>query len=226
MSSPSEERLWHDDLDVTVPKLASTTAAIAPPMMALPFDAFRLPRSELVSLFHQLSPVAKPNDVSFNVSTLSSSTPPLMAHVFVFESGLRPVTPVEDFIHVQDCGDMGDYQDTLETMENDQSELEPPKMSRSVSANEITDHEQASSPTKQRRASLGSIQAKPKKKMSGTKMSPQCDDCGATFSRSDHLKRHIKSVHIGVKSHVCPACHRSFARSDDLHRHVRLVHAE
>jgi hypothetical protein len=224
MSSPSEEKLWHDDLEFSVPNLVNTTAANAPPMMALPFDAFRVPRSELVNLYDQLSPVATPNTVSFNVSTLSSKTPASMAHVTGVECGLSPVTPVEEYSRVQDCADMGANQDALETLENDQPELEPPKMSRYVSASEITDREQPSSPTKQRRANLGSMQAKPKKK--GPKISPQCEDCGAAFSRSDHLKRHIKSVHIGVKSYVCPACHRSFARSDDLHRHVRLVHAE
>ncbi|KAK4516486.1 uncharacterized protein ATC70_011458 [Mucor velutinosus] len=50
------------------------------------------------------------------------------------------------------------------------------------------------------------------------------DDCGKLFKRSEHLKRHIKSIHTKEKPYSCPYkdCGKSFARTDNLSQHIRI----
>ncbi|KAG0339818.1 hypothetical protein BG000_001285 [Podila horticola] len=50
------------------------------------------------------------------------------------------------------------------------------------------------------------------------------DDCGRAFKRSEHLKRHVRSVHTQEKPFVCPfqACPKRFSRSDNLNQHIRI----
>ncbi|KAG0006790.1 hypothetical protein BGZ65_003623, partial [Modicella reniformis] len=50
------------------------------------------------------------------------------------------------------------------------------------------------------------------------------DDCGKLFRRSEHLKRHVRSVHTLEKPFVCPvvACPKRFSRSDNLSQHIRI----
>ncbi|KAG0087235.1 hypothetical protein BGZ93_006851 [Podila epicladia] len=50
------------------------------------------------------------------------------------------------------------------------------------------------------------------------------DDCGRAFKRSEHLKRHVRSVHTQEKPFVCPfqACPKKFSRSDNLNQHIRI----
>ena len=43
------------------------------------------------------------------------------------------------------------------------------------------------------------------------------------FSGQDKLKRHISSVHEGVK-HTCNYCNKIFSRTDKLKLHIRSVH--
>ena len=54
----------------------------------------------------------------------------------------------------------------------------------------------------------------------------QCDTCEKSFSRSDHLKRHIACVHEGQKNHKCHLCEKTFGRSDRLKHHISSVHNE
>ncbi|KAG0280214.1 hypothetical protein BGZ95_010892 [Linnemannia exigua] len=50
------------------------------------------------------------------------------------------------------------------------------------------------------------------------------DVCGKLFKRSEHLKRHVRSVHTLEKPFTCPYtdCPKSFSRSDNLNQHIRV----
>ncbi|CAJ2502605.1 Uu.00g099990.m01.CDS01 [Anthostomella pinea] len=50
-----------------------------------------------------------------------------------------------------------------------------------------------------------------------------CAYCGKSFTRKEHLERHIPS-HTNVKPHRCSACQLSFARRDLLQRHHSTYH--
>ncbi|KAI8640168.1 hypothetical protein BD408DRAFT_309342, partial [Parasitella parasitica] len=49
-------------------------------------------------------------------------------------------------------------------------------------------------------------------------------ECGKLFKRSEHLKRHVKSIHTKEKPYCCPykECGKSFARTDNLSQHIRI----
>ena len=73
-----------------------------------------------------------------------------------------------------------------------------------------------------------------------------CQECGKSFTRKDHLKRHNVNIHghiemssvkkcgneasnvdhnqEGVKKHICQICGKSFTRLDHLKRHALNVH--
>ncbi|KAG1446820.1 hypothetical protein G6F56_009455 [Rhizopus delemar] len=50
------------------------------------------------------------------------------------------------------------------------------------------------------------------------------EGCGKVFKRSEHLKRHIRSIHTLEKPFECPYqnCHKRFSRSDNLNQHIRI----
>ncbi|ORY65289.1 transcription factor Cmr1 [Pseudomassariella vexata] len=50
-----------------------------------------------------------------------------------------------------------------------------------------------------------------------------CAYCGKSFTRKEHLERHIP-IHTNVKPHRCSACQLSFARRDLLQRHHSTYH--
>ncbi|KAL2854036.1 hypothetical protein BJX68DRAFT_264786 [Aspergillus pseudodeflectus] len=47
-----------------------------------------------------------------------------------------------------------------------------------------------------------------------------CEDCGKTLGRRTDLKRHIDSVHRGIRRFGCDQCGYRFSRHDTLARHV------
>ena len=51
-----------------------------------------------------------------------------------------------------------------------------------------------------------------------------CQKCGKSFTRKDHLKRHNLNIHEGIKDHQCQICSMKFGRSGHLKRHVKRVH--
>ncbi|KAK9474158.1 fungal-specific transcription factor domain-containing protein [Dipodascopsis tothii] len=52
-----------------------------------------------------------------------------------------------------------------------------------------------------------------------------CHVCARSFSRAEHLERHLRSHDTTApKSFVCHICAKSFTRKDVLTRHVRAVH--
>jgi hypothetical protein len=50
-----------------------------------------------------------------------------------------------------------------------------------------------------------------------------CTYCGKSFTRKEHLERHIPS-HTNVKPHKCTVCQLSFGRRDLLQRHFSTYH--
>ncbi|KAG0237407.1 hypothetical protein BGW42_000983 [Actinomortierella wolfii] len=50
------------------------------------------------------------------------------------------------------------------------------------------------------------------------------EDCRRTFKRSEHLKRHVRSVHTLEKPFACHYrdCPKRFSRSDNLNQHIRI----
>ncbi|CAO3578034.1 unnamed protein product [Absidia cylindrospora] len=52
----------------------------------------------------------------------------------------------------------------------------------------------------------------------------QVEECGKVFKRSEHLKRHIRSIHTNEKPFECPyqQCQKRFSRSDNLNQHIRI----
>lgn len=49
----------------------------------------------------------------------------------------------------------------------------------------------------------------------------KCDGCTKAFRRSEHLKRHVRSVHSNVRPFPCKFCEKKFSRSDNLAQHLR-----
>lgn len=47
-----------------------------------------------------------------------------------------------------------------------------------------------------------------------------CNVCGQSFSKTEHLDRHIRS-HTREKPYTCTVCSKSYGRQDTLQRHVR-----
>ena len=50
-----------------------------------------------------------------------------------------------------------------------------------------------------------------------------CENCDASFSRSEDLGRHVRTVHK-EKVYSCQHCEKKFVRSDSLKRHMKSVH--
>ncbi|EIW87214.1 hypothetical protein CONPUDRAFT_46073, partial [Coniophora puteana RWD-64-598 SS2] len=52
----------------------------------------------------------------------------------------------------------------------------------------------------------------------------QVEECGKCFSRGEHLKRHIRSIHTHEKPFKCthPSCDKRFNRHDNLLQHLRV----
>ncbi|CDO96562.1 unnamed protein product [Kluyveromyces dobzhanskii CBS 2104] len=49
----------------------------------------------------------------------------------------------------------------------------------------------------------------------------KCDQCNKTFRRSEHLKRHVRSVHSTERPFHCQFCDKKFSRSDNLSQHLK-----
>lgn len=48
-----------------------------------------------------------------------------------------------------------------------------------------------------------------------------CTECDKQFKRSEHLKRHVRSVHSNIRPFHCKYCDKKFSRSDNLAQHLK-----
>ncbi|CAI4060476.1 Com2p SKDI_05G1960 [Saccharomyces kudriavzevii IFO 1802] len=48
-----------------------------------------------------------------------------------------------------------------------------------------------------------------------------CEFCDRRFKRQEHLKRHVRSLHMCEKPFTCHICNKNFSRSDNLNQHVK-----
>ncbi|QLG74305.1 hypothetical protein HG535_0G01890 [Zygotorulaspora mrakii] len=48
-----------------------------------------------------------------------------------------------------------------------------------------------------------------------------CEYCDRRFKRQEHLKRHIRSLHMCEKPFDCHICGKKFSRSDNLNQHIK-----
>lgn len=49
-----------------------------------------------------------------------------------------------------------------------------------------------------------------------------CEHCERTFSDPSNLQRHIRTAHIGARSHACTECGKTFATSSGLKQHQHI----
>ena len=49
-----------------------------------------------------------------------------------------------------------------------------------------------------------------------------CENCDKVFTDPSNLQRHIRTNHVGARSHACPECGKTFARKDKLQDHIDL----
>ena len=51
-----------------------------------------------------------------------------------------------------------------------------------------------------------------------------CRICEIKFSQHQNLKRHMKSIHQGIRNHKCNKCEKSFFQSSSLKAHYMQKH--
>lgn len=51
----------------------------------------------------------------------------------------------------------------------------------------------------------------------------KCDQCGVTYAHRNTFRKHIKSVHEGVRPHVCTICDKRFTMKAQLNDHL-VIH--
>ena len=56
------------------------------------------------------------------------------------------------------------------------------------------------------------------------KDSNKCKICHKSFTRGKSLKRHITSIHEGIKPFKCDTCEVSFGQKSNLDRHIAFAH--
>ena len=52
----------------------------------------------------------------------------------------------------------------------------------------------------------------------------QCQQCDKKFSFPSELKRHIDSVHKGIKNFQCDKCDAKYDRASSLKEHIKYIH--
>ncbi|XP_048760473.2 MDS1 and EVI1 complex locus protein EVI1-A-like isoform X2 [Ostrea edulis] len=90
---------------------------------------------------------------------------------------------------------------------------EKDRMEASIRNFEEKDHVDGSFPADDTTKHKGNIE-------SGKKFS--CENCDKVFTDPSNLQRHIRSQHIGARSHACGDCGKTFATSSGLKQHQHI----
>ena len=53
-----------------------------------------------------------------------------------------------------------------------------------------------------------------------------CHICNRQFGRKDHLKRHFRMVHLGMRDSECQYCGKRFGQKSTLDEHVLRLHTQ
>lgn len=48
-----------------------------------------------------------------------------------------------------------------------------------------------------------------------------CEHCGKTFNDAQAKKRHVNTIHLGIKKFKCQFCERNFSQDSNLKMHMR-----
>ncbi|KAL0137935.1 hypothetical protein V8B55DRAFT_1589784 [Mucor lusitanicus] len=144
---------------------------------------------------HRNSSMIPPQHPGFPISSLCSTPTPTSATIMNKHNQSRPMTPVS-----------------------------PPLLPTrpKSSANNNNNLETNTKPKKTPRSRGRRVSNVPG---CGTRMfTCNADGCGKVFKRSEHLKRHIRSIHTLEKPFECPyqSCNKRFSRSDNLNQHIRI----
>ena len=52
----------------------------------------------------------------------------------------------------------------------------------------------------------------------------KCNHCGKSYSTTETMKLHIKTVHKGLKLFSCTSCDKKYTQSHNLASHIKIVH--
>ncbi|SCV05699.1 LANO_0H13234g1_1 [Lachancea nothofagi CBS 11611] len=91
----------------------------------------------------------------------------------------------------------------------------------SYNSNYNTNSQSSSKPRKRQSFSKPPQNSKSSSPLEEDEKPFKCQECPKAFRRSEHLKRHIRSVHSSERPFHCCYCDKKFSRSDNLSQHLK-----
>ncbi|AQZ15299.1 MSN4 (YKL062W) and MSN2 (YMR037C) [Zygosaccharomyces parabailii] len=206
---------------------AKNTQRFINPSMVLSDNASASARAATTGT-EKIDVAPKRYDIALNPPPNYQSTVPEISTVPTVPT--VPTIPRVPAAHSASTGSTGSNGPTLEQQQQQQLQMHAPTKRRRSTANILT----ISSSNIQNGVTVTPAQA-PATNSSGsnsrsiTPMSGsdddakpfKCRECSKAFRRSEHLKRHIRSVHSSERPFACMFCEKKFSRSDNLSQHLK-----